>query len=311
MHRSSLIDQWRRNLEKYKPNWSLGEIKAGVCDYKGKDIVFATFQSLMGDHGDKYPEEMWSYFGTICVDEMHVASAEKFGSVAPKFSAKYMLGVSGTIRRLDKTEACFEAVLGHIIHKADEKYRVRPKIFARNTNCDFRVSNDLDKVQLVSLLSSSVKRNTLIANDAFKAFKAGRFPVVMAERKEILEKVSACVASIAEKENISVANGFYIGGKSEAELLKALQSDIVYATVQMMKEGIDHPRLDTLLLATPMSDVEQCCGRVTRRVDGKKEPMVVDYVDCAIPKFKGSFLNRYKMYKKLGWEILGLERLEL
>ena len=311
MHRNSLIDQWKRNIERYKPNWSIGEIKAGVSDYKGKDIVFSTFQSLMGEHGDQYPEEIWSYFGTICVDELHVCGAEKFGSVAPRFAAKYMFGLSGTIRRLDKCEPCFEAVLGSVLHKTDEKYRVNAKIFARNTNCDFRTANDLDKVQLVSLLSSSVKRNTLIANDAFKAFKSGRHPVVMAERKEILERVSFIVSELAKKENISLVQDFYIGGKSENELIRASEANIIYATMQMMKEGIDIPRLDTLLLVTPTSDPEQMIGRVCRRVDGKKEPMVVDYVDCAIPKFRGSFLNRYKMYKKLGWEVLGLERLEL
>ena len=44
-------------------------------------------------------------------------------------------------------------------------------------------------------------------------------------------------------------------------------------------EGTDIPDMDTCFLATPRADVEQPIGRIQRVHKGKKEPVVVDYVD--------------------------------
>jgi hypothetical protein len=138
-----------------------------------------------------------------------------------------------------------------------------------------------------------------------KAVKAGRNPLVSAERLGILERIAYFVEIFAQKElGKKVTSGMYIGGKTEEALKVAAASDIVYATVQLAQEGINIPKLDTLFMATPMVDIEQLAGRICRSVPNKKQPLIIDFLDGGFSIFKGMFGARLKMYNKLGWKVV-------
>lgn len=91
---------------------------------------------------------------------------------------------------------------------------------------------------------------------------------------------------------------------SEQELHEAERARVIYASFQMTSEGIDLPAVDTLGLATPISDVEQAVGRVRRfctpdpswpekcphfcpwragTCQGKAQPVIFDVVDEGLP----------------------------
>lgn len=80
----------------------------------------------------------------------------------------------------------------------------------------------------------------------------------------------------------------------------------------MIGEGFDFPRLDTLIMATPVlfrSVVEQYTGRLNRNYAGKKDVIVFDYVDSHIPMFERMYGKRLKAYKQIEYEICcGLDR---
>ena len=84
------------------------------------------------------------------------------------------------------------------------------------------------------------------------------------------------------------------------------------ATGSLIGEGFDFPRLDTLIMATPVSFrsvVEQYAGRLNRNYAGKKDVIVFDYVDSHIPMFERMYGKRLKAYKQIGYEICcGLDR---
>jgi hypothetical protein len=70
--------------------------------------------------------------------------------------------------------------------------------------------------------------------------------------------------------------------KNERE--EALSKRIILATFQKSNEGLDVPRLDTLILATSVSDVIQSNRRILRTYpDKKKNPMVIDIWDNIEP----------------------------
>ena len=74
----------------------------------------------------------------------------------------------------------------------------------------------------------------------------------------------------------------------------------------LIGEGFDFPRLDTLIMATPVlfrSVVEQYTGRLNRNYAGKKDVIVFDYVDSHIPMFERMYGKRLKAYKQIGYEI--------
>jgi predicted helicase len=142
--------------------------------------------------------------------------------------------------------------------------------------------------------------------DIVKALKAGRNPLVMSERLEQLNNIRIYVNTLAKRNGLNITQGMYIGGKSDKQLEEASACNVVYATIQLAKEGVDIPRLDTLFLASPLGEVEQLTGRVVRFKEGKKQPFVIDYVDLNIGCFKNSFISRYKLYKKLDFEVNGV-----
>lgn len=82
---------------------------------------------------------------------------------------------------------------------------------------------------------------------------------------------------------------------------------ILVATGQKIGEGFDLPRLDTLMLAAPVSYegvLEQYVGRLNRDYDGKKDVVVYDYIDSHIRVFEKMYLKRLRTYRKIGFRVV-------
>src|SRR6056300_884472 len=71
-----------------------------------------------------------------------------------------------------------------------------------------------------------------------------------------------------------------MGGMKEAELTESSKKQIIFATFSQAHEGLDIPSLDTVILATPKSDIVQSIGRIMRETHGKKNnPHIYDMFD--------------------------------
>ena len=71
-------------------------------------------------------------------------------------------------------------------------------------------------------------------------------------------------------------------------------------------EGFNMPRLDTLMLTTPIAwegNVEQYAGRLHRDYESKKEIIIYDYVDSNIRVLDNMYHKRLRAYRKIGYEL--------
>jgi superfamily II DNA or RNA helicase len=93
--------------------------------------------------------------------------------------------------------------------------------------------------------------------------------------------------------------GLYMGKMSLEELTESNTKNVIIGTYNMASEGYDNPRLDTLILATPKSDVEQAVGRILRK-QNKNPPLVIDIQDF-FSTFTYSNYKRLNFYKKRGF----------
>lgn len=87
----------------------------------------------------------------------------------------------------------------------------------------------------------------------------------------------------------------------------AKESLILVATGQKIGEGFDYPRLDTLMLAAPVSfagRLEQYIGRLNRDYAGKTEVIVYDYIDSHIRYFDNMYAKRLRTYKRTGFSLI-------
>ena len=79
---------------------------------------------------------------------------------------------------------------------------------------------------------------------------------------------------------------------------------ILIATGAKIGEGFDFPRLDTLMLAAPISfegRVEQYIGRLNRDYPGKESVYVYDYIDSHVRILSRMYEKRLRTYRKNGY----------
>ena len=91
--------------------------------------------------------------------------------------------------------------------------------------------------------------------------------------------------------------------------LDALPSDaprILLATGKLVGEGFDHPPLDTLVLAMPISwkgTLQQYAGRLHREHAGKTTVRIVDFVDTGHPALLRMWDKRQRGYRAMGYRV--------
>jgi len=79
---------------------------------------------------------------------------------------------------------------------------------------------------------------------------------------------------------------------SQDEKKLALKKQVVLATSQLVKEGLDQPDIDTLVILNPQSNrtfAEQAAGRILRQHAGKQTPLIVVLYDahCWLDESRG------------------------
>lgn len=172
-----------------------------------------------------------------------------------------------------------------------------------------RLPNAENIQEIYAGITENIQRNELLMADALKLVQEGRTPILLTERKEHAVKLAALLDGKAD--NIFLLTGGD-GQKDKREKLAALQNVptneqvMIIATGKYIGEGFDFPRLDTLLLAMPISwkgTLAQYVGRLHRNYDGKNEVRVYDYVDIHIPTLERMYQKRLKGYAELGYQV--------
>lgn len=301
VHKEFLMDQWKQRLNEFLPGVRIGIAQQSECDYIGKHVVIGMVHTLAEK---TYSDQFLKWPGLLIVDEAHRIGAATWSVVPGRFPSRWRLGVTATPRRKDGAEKVFEYHLGAIVYAAKEQ-RMRPKIrFVHTTFQMFRTPgfnpNSAAKNTLLKFLCGNPLRNALIASQVCMAIAAGRKILVLSERLAHLETLAVAIIDGWPKDaGTPPTIGYYVGGTSKEDRKIAETKQVILATAQYAQEGLDIPALDTLILATPLSDVEQATGRILRPFDGKKPPIVVDIRDDKIPMFKAMARKRQILYAKI------------
>jgi superfamily II DNA or RNA helicase len=259
--------------------------------------------------------ELLNSYGQVIMDECHHAASNTAVEVLQKVNARYVHGVSATLKRGDNLEKITYMLLGPIRHSYTAKERAIEQgichyVYPRYTRVIDTNESKNDINGAFSLISTSSVRNDMILEDTRKSVKDGRTPVILTKYKDHAkylydnlkndaDHVFLLYGDNADKENSEIR-------RKMKEVPKS-QSVILVATGQKIGEGFDYPRLDTLMLAAPVSfsgRLEQYMGRLNRDYDGKTEVIVYDYIDSHIRYFDNMYAKRLRTYRKIGFELL-------
>ena len=141
-------------------------------------------------------------------------------------------------------------------------------------------------------------RNALIVQDVLNAVRRGRSPLILTERIDHLDLFAARLEG-SVKNLIVLRGGMGVkqrrGVMNRLEQIPAEEDCVLLATGRYIGEGFDNARLDTLFLAMPISwkgALQQYVGRLHRLHANKKEVIVYDYTDDAVPMLAAMFGRR-------------------
>ena len=260
------------------------------------------------------PHPRLQEYGMVIMDECHHAAAATVIEILQAVKAKYVYGVTATPVRSDGLEKIGYMLLGNIRYRYTAKDRAKEQgiehlVYPRFTRVAYPRSQEMHINDAYMLIRDSEVRNEQIVEDVKKCIAHGRTPVVLTRYKEHASLLSERLQAYAD--NLLLL----YGNKSKKELQKvreqmekvpAGETMILVATGQMVGEGFNYPRLDTLIMATPISwrgIVEQYAGRLNRDYAGKKDVLIYDYVDSHIDKFDRMYGKRLKAYKQIGYRI--------
>ena len=257
----------------------------------------------------------------VILEECHHAASDTITGILEEIRARYVYGVTATPMRGDGLEQVNYMLLGPICYRYSAKERANDQniphlVYPRFTRA---VAPRFQKEKMhpneaYALIRDNAVRDDLILRDVKLCIQKGRTPVVLSQYRDHSQKLYDKLTGCADRVFLLTGEN---SKKEHSRILQQMKlvppenTMILVATGKLIGEGFDYPRLDTLIMATPVAGrgvVEQYAGRLNRDYDGKESVIVFDYVDIHIPMFDNMYAKRLRAYKQIGYEVCsGLE----
>jgi superfamily II DNA or RNA helicase len=307
VHKDFLMTQWRDRIKEFLPDAKIGKVQQNTVDVEGKDIVLAMVQSVSVKD---YPPDTFNQFGLAIFDECHHLGAEVFFKSMRKVTSKYMLGLSATPKRKDGLQWVFEAFIGPIVYQTKDVVTDGVEVNVIDYYSDDPVYSKeclmYNKKPCLPKIINNVcahwPRTEMIVELAQTNYTMGRKVIILSDRRTHLDSMLEWL--LARK----IPAGLYVGGMKPFDLHESQEKDVILGTYSMAAEGMDIPKLNTIILSSPKSDVVQAVGRIMREKANvrKFHPLIIDIHDThpTFGTFKRQCQKRITFYRQQKYTIL-------
>jgi superfamily II DNA or RNA helicase len=304
VHKQFLADQWRERIRQFCPGASIGVVQQNKKEVDC-DFVIAMLQSLSLK---EYSFGDFDSIGTVIVDEAHHICAKVFSQSLFKLCPRHIFGLSATPHRKDGLSKVLHWFMGPIFFAVERENQEQVEVFPIQYECPMfknpppcTRNGQLSLVNMITELVEHRGRNRMLVNLVKKASSGTRQLLVLSDRRQHCEFLHQCFPK---------SSGLYMGGMKEVDLEASSKKKIIFATFSQAHEGLDIPTLDTVILATPKSDIQQSIGRVMRETPGKNNnPHIYDIVDQWSILF-AMYKKRLRVYRQGGFKIDAAEEKE-
>ena len=290
VHKEFLANQWRDRIRQFCPGASIGLVQGDRCELE-HDFVIGMIQTMCQR---EHPPGTFDSIGLLIVDEAHHIGAPAFSQFMFKLCPKYTLGLTATPERKDGLTRLLYWFLGPEFFRLERTNQRHVKVNKIEFRCEeFKKPAPLNRIgqlSLVDMVTSlcEIPQRNKILTDIIEANQNRRI-LLLTDRR------SHCF----DLQNQVVDSALYIGGMNEKDLETSSKARVILATFSQAHEGLDIPALDTVILATPHSDVKQAVGRILR---GANDPLIFDIVDTwsILPNM---WRKRLAMYQESGFDV--------
>ena len=278
VNKGDLQSQFIERIHQYCPTATVGIVRRDVVETENDFVVFMA-QSIASD---RYDKDVFATFGLVIIDEAHHWVAETLSKTLSKFPSRCVLGLTATPNRKDGLGFMLPYFFGPTAVRMKRRgQQVKVKIVKVPCGKAVEVIGRTGKpilARTITMMTEDPQRNQRIVDMVVKLRQKGRYVLVMGARRKHLVVLRELIT-----EHVECTVGLYVGETTKKGVAKRnaeKDSPILLCTVKMAEEGMDIPRLDTILLVTPKSNVVQCVGRIQRTHPEKKvAPLVVDFYD--------------------------------
>lgn len=309
VHRTDLLRQWQERLQAFLGlgKGVVGTIGGGKAKPTGI-IDIAVMQSL--SRQGQVSEQVKNY-GQVIVDECHHLSAFSFEAILKNVRAKYVLGLTATPVRRDGQHPIIFMQCGPIRHTASRPTSAPDDLLVETLllPAPINLPEGAGIQDVFRHLAESIERTERVTLEVEKAFNQGRKVLVLTERTDHLSIIEA--ALVGRVQNLFTLHG-RMSKKQRIALtdeLAALPPDVsrvLLATGKLIGEGFDHPPLDTLVLAMPISwkgTLQQYAGRLHREHASKSDVRIIEFIDGGHPALMRMWDKRQSGYRAMGYRI--------
>jgi len=249
-----------------------------------------------------YPPSFWKTVGTVLFDEAHLMCAKSLSAILPHIPARYLGGFSATPFRGDKLDYVLYWLLGPTAFVYQRTPEITGKsgtvIIIKQRGVSVPTPFSFSPSAMFSLLLNSLaeneERNKMILNLALSYCRTRQNVLVLTAFRDH----ASFFYDAIKAEGISCQ--LLLGGKRKRE--EQQQTKCTVATYKLLEMGYDDKTIDTLILCTPKSTIQQTVGRVEREAPGKAVPLVIDIVDDN-PMLQGMWKKRSTFYKSRGFQV--------
>lgn len=310
VHRTELLKQWQERLQSFLGvgKGVIGTIGGGKAKPTGK-IDIAVMQSL-SRQGEINP--IVEDYGHVIIDECHHIGAASFDAILKVVKAKYVLGLTATPIRRDGQQPIIFMQCGPIRYTAAKPASAPHDLVVQPRSLFTRIDlpPEAGIQDVFRHLAVDQARTDAIAAEVRDAYQQGRKVLILTERTEHLDAILAALDG-------KVPTPFVLHGRMSKKQRTAMIATldelppeaprILLATGKLVGEGFDHPALDTLVLAMPVSwkgTLQQYAGRLHREHATKTDVRIIDFVDTGHPALLRMWDKRQRGYRAMGYQVV-------
>jgi superfamily II DNA or RNA helicase/diadenosine tetraphosphate (Ap4A) HIT family hydrolase len=282
-HRDEILTQALETFRRIRPHASLGRY-TGTEKAPDADVLFASIQTLGRlPHLRLFDPDAFDY---VVVDEFHHAAAATYRRLIRHFTPKFLLGLTATSERADGGDLlalCQE----NLVYRCDLVQGIE-----RGLLCPFHYFGVPDDIDYTNIPWRSSRFDEEALTAAVATQKRALNVLDQYQDKAGARTLAFCCSQrhadfmaqfFRQHEVRAVAVHSGPGSAPRAaslEQLEAGQLDVV-CCVDMFNEGVDLPRVDTVLMLRPTESQViwlQQFGRGLRKAVGKEALRVIDYI---------------------------------
>lgn len=300
VHKEFLANQWRERIRQFCPGATIGTVQRDLKE-TDCDFIVAMLQSLSLK---EYSFTDFDSVGTLIVDEAHHVCAQVFSQSLFKLCPRHAFGLSATPTRKDGLTKVLHWFMGPTFFAVERENQAQVDVIPLAFKClryneapPCTWNGKISLATMITEVTEIPERNARIVETVGRAtLGTTRQVLVLSDRRAHCEWLH---------EQFKDSSGLYMGGMKEADLAASSRRRIIFATFSQAHEGLDIPTLDTVILASPKSDIVQSIGRIMRETHGKKNnPRIYDLVD-QWSVFFAMYQKRLRVYTQGGFRIKG------